>query len=73
MRDGRTNCGLAYESQGNHDKAIADYTETIRLSPEDADAYHGRGIAYQNKGDKEKAEEDFAEAKRFGYKPSPSP
>ena len=50
------------------DKAIADYTETIRLDPELAVAYRGRGVAYEKKGDKAKAEADFAQAKKLGYR-----
>ena len=35
---------------GNNDLAIADYTEAIRLNPNDAVAYNGRGNAYLKKG-----------------------
>ena len=42
--------GLAYESKGDHDKAIADHTEAIRLDPKFADAYDGRACAYVGKG-----------------------
>ena len=31
------------------DRAIADYTEAIRLNPEDLHPYYARGVAYQNK------------------------
>ena len=60
--------GQAYLDQGECDKAIADYTEAIRLDPNSTDAYFNRGIAYQKKGDKAKAEEDSAQAKKLGYK-----
>ena len=42
--------GVAYESKGDHDKAIADYTEAIRLDPKSADAYCDRAGAYMGKG-----------------------
>jgi tetratricopeptide (TPR) repeat protein len=51
------------------DKAIADFTEAIRLDPKAADAYYNRGNAYGHKGDTEKAKADFDQAKRLGYKP----
>ena len=35
--------------KGDYDKAIADYTEVIRLDPKDAKAYYGRGEAYGRK------------------------
>ena len=38
--------GIAYENKGEYDKAIADYTEAIRLDPKDAKAYCSRGWAY---------------------------
>jgi tetratricopeptide (TPR) repeat protein len=31
--------GMAHYQRGRHDKAIADYTEAIRLNPEDVEAY----------------------------------
>jgi Flp pilus assembly protein TadD len=54
---------------GEFGAAVADYTEAIRLSPNDSAAYHARGRVYEAKGEKAKAEADFAEAKRLGYKP----
>lgn len=40
----------AYQHQmaGNYDMAIADYTESIRLNPQDADAYNNRGYVYND-------------------------
>ena len=57
-----------YLKKGDFDKAIADFSEAIRLNPKLTLAYWGRGSAYQNKGEVAKAEEDFAQAKRLGYK-----
>jgi tetratricopeptide (TPR) repeat protein len=34
MRELTTRRGKAYDATGNHDRAIADYKEAIRLDPE---------------------------------------
>ncbi len=68
-----TPCGLAYEGKGELDKAIADYTEAIRLNPACLTPYYLRGKAFQQEQDhKAKAEADFAQAKRLGYKAQPA-
>jgi len=51
--------------EGEHDKAIADHAEAIRLDPKNALAYFDRGTVYQNKGDYDKAIADFTEAIRL--------
>ena len=51
--------------KGEYDKAIADFTEGIRLDPKNAAAYHFRGRAYSKKSEKAKAEADFAQAKKL--------
>ena len=43
------------------DKAIADYTEAIRVDPKYSRAYASRGDVYINRGDNAKAEADMAE------------
>jgi hypothetical protein len=35
---------LAYDKNGDQTKAIADFTEVIRLDPKDAGAYSNRGL-----------------------------
>ncbi len=55
--------------KGDFDKAIADFSEAIRLDPKDADAYFNRGRAYEKKGETERARADFDQAKILGYKP----
>src|SRR5262245_19162442 len=46
-----SNRGAAYLNKGEHDSAVADYSEAIRLKPSDAAAHAWRGTAYYAKGD----------------------
>src|SRR5918995_29167 len=54
--------GLAYYDKQQYDKAIADFTEAIRINPADASGYVGRGAAYLNKDELYRAIADFSEA-----------
>jgi tetratricopeptide (TPR) repeat protein len=56
------NLGFAAFNDGNWDLAIEEYTEGIRLNPNDAVAYHNRGAAYANKGDYASAIKDYENA-----------
>jgi Flp pilus assembly protein TadD len=60
---------MAYGKKGDLDKAIADYTEAIRLRPQYAKAYYNRGTAYREKGMNSEAEADFVQAKKLGFSP----
>jgi tetratricopeptide (TPR) repeat protein len=51
--------------RGDHDAAIRDYTEAIRLYPNDVHTYIGRGIEYINKSEHDLALSDFTEALRL--------
>ena len=42
--------GRSYFAKGEYDKAIADYTEAIRLDPKSPKAYYNRAAAYDRKG-----------------------
>ena len=59
--------GVSAFQKGDLDKAIADFTEAIRLDPKYAQAYYNRGYAYW-KGDFDKAIADFTEAIRLDPK-----
>lgn len=66
------NRGRAYLEVGNHDLAICDFKEVIKINPaanlakeELADAYSSRGIAYYDKSDYNNAITDFEEALRL--------
>ena len=50
------------DGRGDYDRAIADYTEAIRLDPNNDIAYNKRGYAHYNKGDYDKAIADFTQA-----------
>jgi tetratricopeptide (TPR) repeat protein len=62
------NRGYAYSHKGDLDRAIADYSEAIRIDPVDADAFTSRGVAYRAKGDNDRAIADFNEAIRLDPK-----
>jgi tetratricopeptide (TPR) repeat protein len=57
--------GFAYASKGDNDRAIADYTEAIRLDPNNSQALNNRGFAYASKGDNDRAIADYNEAIRL--------
>jgi len=59
------NRALAYENKEDYERAIADYSEAIRLDPNDADALFYRSLDKGRKGDKAGAEADMAAAKRI--------
>ncbi len=61
------NRGYVYNSNGEQDKAVADYTRLMEISPKLALAYYNRGYAYYKKGENAKAEADFKKARDLAY------
>jgi tetratricopeptide (TPR) repeat protein len=57
--------GYAAHVRGEHARAIASYTEAIRIEPTNARAYNNRGLVYQAKGDMVRAIADYTEAMRL--------
>jgi tetratricopeptide (TPR) repeat protein len=57
--------GEAAAKAGDHDRAIVNFNEAIRLNPNDAVAYFDRGVSYSNKGDLDRAIADYNEAIRL--------
>jgi tetratricopeptide (TPR) repeat protein len=57
--------GFALEAQGEHDQAIAEHTEAIRLYAKHANAFWNRGMAHLGKHDYDKAIADFTELIRL--------
>ncbi len=46
-------------NKGDYDRAIADFTEAIRLDPKLGSAFSNRGLAYEKKGGFDRAIADF--------------
>ena len=61
--------GYVYARKGELDKAIADFTEAIRLDAEDGEAYFQRALAYARKKDMDQALADYKEV--FRLEPMP--
>ena len=54
--------GMAYARRGELDRAISDFTESIRLDPANAAAFYNRSLAYRAKGEHDRARADCAQA-----------
>jgi Flp pilus assembly protein TadD len=61
--------GGAYYVKRDYRRAIADFTEVIRLDPSDASAYTARGNVYNATGEIDRADADFNQAKRLAAQP----
>jgi tetratricopeptide (TPR) repeat protein len=59
------NRGNASKNKSNWDQSIAEYTEALRINPNNAAVYNNRGTVYVNKGDYDWAIADFNQAIRL--------
>jgi tetratricopeptide (TPR) repeat protein len=60
--------GNIWATNGQHDEAISDYNESIRLNPKDSATYNHRGISWADKGEYDIAISDYNEAIRLDPK-----
>ena len=56
------NRALAYYDLGQHQRAIQDFDQTIRINPYLSEAYNNRGIAYCDLGQQKRAIQDYDHA-----------
>jgi tetratricopeptide (TPR) repeat protein len=54
--------GIFWREKGERDRAIADFNEALRLTPNDSDVYNNRGIIWIDMGEVDRAFSDFNES-----------
>ena len=54
--------GMSFYDDGEYQKAIEEFSQTIELDPQYAEAYYIRGHSYANLGQYERAIEDYDKA-----------
>ena len=58
------NRGNLYLNKGEFDRAVADYSQAIRLGHDHVDVFSNRAVAYENKGEFDRAIADYDQAIR---------
>ena len=56
------NRGFAFDKIGDFDRAIHDYSEAIKIDPNNAYTYYNKGISLDRKGDYDEAIRCFSKA-----------
>ena len=59
------NRGIAYQNKGDHAKAIAESSQSIKLNASDPAAYRNRGYSYAQTGEYDLAIEDYNQTIRL--------
>ncbi len=59
--------GASHAATGQYEKALADFSEVLRLRPNYGKGYYNRGEMHAGLGDYDKALADFDLALRYGY------
>ena len=62
------NRGVAYYEKGQHDLAMDNYDQAIKLNPKYASAFFNRGSSFQDKKQHDRAIEDYDQAIKFDPK-----
>ncbi len=57
--------GSAYGERSDYTRALADYSEAIRLNPKNYEFFVSRGLIYEARGEKDRAIADYSEAIRL--------
>ena len=65
-----TNRGISHYEMKDYDRAIADYTAAIEISPTGR-VFYARGYTYKHIGQVAKGDADLAQAEKLGYKGPP--
>jgi lipoprotein NlpI len=65
------NRGFAYAGKSQHDRAIADFSQALKLNPKDAMIYNYRAFSFYFTGDYENAWQDVKKAQSLGYEVNP--
>jgi tetratricopeptide (TPR) repeat protein len=56
------NRAIELRQRGDYDRAIADYSQAIRIDAQLAGAYTGRGLAFEGRAEVDKARNDYRKA-----------
>jgi tetratricopeptide (TPR) repeat protein len=62
LADAFVSRGIAYDFNGEYDRAIQDFGEAIKLNPDDAENFYLRASAYRHKGENGPAIQDYDQA-----------
>lgn len=62
--------GQVFAKQKQFDKAIEDYSASIKYAPDNGRVYYARSVAFHSIGKIDQANKDLLESKRLGFQKS---